>query len=710
MASSSILAKMALQIGANTTEMKRGLKEASQQMNGFTKGIKAIGGVMAGAFAAKELFNFGAESVKLADNQLKAEAALQTALKGNIDAYNELTQLASAQQGKTLFGDEETIKAQALAQGILQNVDAVKKLTPIAQDLAAAKGMDLSAAFEMVAKSVASGTNAMSRYGIEIEGAAGSAERTQSAIDALTNAFGGQAEAAASTGLGPVKQFQNAWGDVREEFGKMLMPAIASVAKSLSGLMPVITEGFGKGKKVIIDVINYFIDLYNESVIFRGAVEAIKFTFKQVWEGIKLFFNLLVNSLKSTGDILAYTFNPENWFGGNFKEGLMNIIKKGFGGATDALVEYGKNTATNFKTALSNTLRKDKIPLISKETVEETNKIANDAGISAGKAFGEGVKSVDLMSEAQQKIQNEFEILESKATAFGNSFDIVGEKQRLLKGTIEDLLESGFNPMSTGIQSLIEQMNALAVATVEYPEAALTFEEVQMRIAENFKLMEDRALAFGESYNVLGEKQSYLKDQIQYLLDEGYAPLSEEVQLLKGNMESLGQTTDHVYSNMIKNMEDAASAAFSNGESFKSAAKRIVKSLIAEGVAGIISKILKDKNIPPLLSVPLAAVGGKLAGGLFNKLVPKLAEGGLAYGPTMAVVGDNRGASSNPEVIAPLSKLKEYMTGGSFDDSRIVKAIERMERVSVSVDQSGINVQKGMSRNTYLNRKLSFAL
>jgi hypothetical protein len=42
---------------------------------------------------------------------------------------------------------------------------------------------------------------------------------------------------------------------------------------------------------------------------------------------------------------------------------------------------------------------------------------------------------------------------------------------------------------------------------------------------------------------------------------------------------------------------------------------------------------------------------------------PKLASGGLAYGPTLAVVGDNRGAASDPEVIAPLSKLRNYLGG-----------------------------------------------
>jgi phage-related protein len=38
--------------------------------------------------------------------------------------------------------------------------------------------------------------------------------------------------------------------------------------------------------------------------------------------------------------------------------------------------------------------------------------------------------------------------------------------------------------------------------------------------------------------------------------------------------------------------------------------------------------------------------------------IPKLAKGGLAFGPTLAVVGDNRNASADPEVIAPLSKLQ----------------------------------------------------
>ena len=54
--------------------------------------------------------------------------------------------------------------------------------------MATAKGMNLSAAADLVAKSVGSSTNALSRYGIQIEGV-GSTERLDSAVIALEGQF-----------------------------------------------------------------------------------------------------------------------------------------------------------------------------------------------------------------------------------------------------------------------------------------------------------------------------------------------------------------------------------------------------------------------------------------------------------------------------------------------------------------------------------------
>jgi hypothetical protein len=59
-----------------------------------------------------------------------------------------------------------------------------------------------------------------------------------------------------------------------------------------------------------------------------------------------------------------------------------------------------------------------------------------------------------------------------------------------------------------------------------------------------------------------------------------------------------------------------------------------------------------------------------------------LAKGGLAFGPTLAMVGDNINASIDPEVIMPISKLENMLesiltktTGatGTHTEKRIYK-------------------------------------
>lgn len=55
--------------------------------------------------------------------------------------------------------------------------------------------------------------------------------------------------------------------------------------------------------------------------------------------------------------------------------------------------------------------------------------------------------------------------------------------------------------------------------------------------------------------------------------------------------------------------------------------------------------------------------------------IPRLAKGGLAYGPTLAMVGDNKGASADPEVISPLSQL-EAMLGAK--DQPMIEAFMTM--------------------------------
>lgn len=74
-------------------------------------------------------------------------------------------------------------------------------------------------------------------------------------------------------------------------------------------------------------------------------------------------------------------------------------------------------------------------------------------------------------------------------------------------------------------------------------------------------------------------------------------------------------------------------------------------------------------------------IGGKNFG-INIPEIPKLAKGGLAFGPTLAMVGDNVNASIDPEVIMPISKLENMLesiltktTGatGTHTEKRIYK-------------------------------------
>lgn len=56
--------------------------------------------------------------------------------------------------------------------------------------------------------------------------------------------------------------------------------------------------------------------------------------------------------------------------------------------------------------------------------------------------------------------------------------------------------------------------------------------------------------------------------------------------------------------------------------------------------------------------------------------IPKLATGGIATAPTLAMVGDNRNAKADPEVISPLSKLQGMLDNGKLDEVlRVLNAI-----------------------------------
>ena len=93
---------------------------------------------------------------------------------------------------------------------------------------------------------------------------------------------------------------------------------------------------------------------------------------------------------------------------------------------------------------------------------------------------------------------------------------------------------------------------------------------------------------------------------------------------------------------------------------------------IATGVAILgIKKALETLNpyVAIAAGIALIALGSFVRGSLQKKSeglggTKKFANGGIISGPTMGLMGEYPGAKSNPEVVAPLDKLKDLIGGG----------------------------------------------
>lgn len=81
---------------------------------------------------------------------------------------------------------------------------------------------------------------------------------------------------------------------------------------------------------------------------------------------------------------------------------------------------------------------------------------------------------------------------------------------------------------------------------------------------------------------------------------------------------------------------------------------------------------------------------------LFNFIngVTPFADGGIVYGPTLSIMGEYAGARSNPEVIAPLNKLKSIIGDGGNGGWRLVARLRGRDIVLAIADETRISRRK----------------
>lgn len=95
-------------------------------------------------------------------------------------------------------------------------------------------------------------------------------------------------------------------------------------------------------------------------------------------------------------------------------------------------------------------------------------------------------------------------------------------------------------------------------------------------------------------------------------------------------------------------------------------------------------------SLPPPFNFAMAALVGGLGAAqvaaISSTPIPAFADGGIVFGPTIAQVGEYSGASANPEVIAPLNKLKSML--GEKDGKQSIEIFGRISGNDIFVSNS----------------------
>ena len=214
-----------------TSKVAGGFNKVDSSMVSAAKSAAKYAAVYIGA---RGIISLTQNAITAFGIQEDAEKKLATALGRTSQA---LLQNASALQRRSNYGDEAIIGVQSSIAAFIKDEEQIKAATKATLDFAAAQGMDLKGAGDLVAKTLGSTTNALTRYGIEVTGAVGSSERLKSVTDGIARVWGGQAAAAAETMAGRMNQAKMAAGDLAETFGSALAPTVILVSNRMTDLI-----------------------------------------------------------------------------------------------------------------------------------------------------------------------------------------------------------------------------------------------------------------------------------------------------------------------------------------------------------------------------------------------------------------------------------------------------------------------------------------
>jgi len=149
----------------------------------------------------------------------------------------------------------------------------------------------------------------------------------------------------------------------------------------LTNKIPQVFEAFRKIRNAVVSVINYFIDLYNESVAFRAIIQGIIFVVKTMFAYVKMMASDLISIFVGVGQVIKDVFTL------NFKD-IGEHARDAFDKIKQNSVDFAKDVADNWDKMIENTVKKPHVQLIEIVPV-----VSGGGGVAP--AFGKDIERVE---------------------------------------------------------------------------------------------------------------------------------------------------------------------------------------------------------------------------------------------------------------------------------------------------------------------------
>ena len=595
---------LTIAFGADLRGFEKAMKKAQKSIKKFGSSMKQTGKNLTRNLTLP-LVALGAASIRNFDIQAKAIAQVEAGLKSTGNQVGktskQLQKMAADLQTKTLFGDEEILKNATAQLLTFTNIagNQFDKTQEIALDLATRLDGDLKSASIMLGKALndpVANLSALSRAGIQFS------KEQKDLVKSLveTNRL-----ADAQTII--LAELEKQYGGSAEAAAKAGAGPLQQLSNQLSDisedigqlLLPILIEMGNKIKNIALGFTNLDEDTKKVIVtigILAGAIGPLLLVVGQLTIAFAALFSPGGAVLVGIIALAAgFVFISENFEA--MKERLSD-----WSWWKNSLINAAKQAVLVFGGPMASALGITQAVLKIKQ---DTGEYEHEFG-----TFAEAIKA---------KAEDLSDVLLDLGKSFGLGGSGGGKKPE----------KSSTTNISSSVQSPAEQLG-------------IEGDELNLDMGSPDWLFE-----FGEGFDFVNEKITKTKSLIGELND--IFTLTDETLILMG--EQLGAT----FLQGAENMKEFA-------KSTKAAIKEAIAAVLALAVANAVQKAMESMPAFPgsvFLIPAIAGLAGGLAKSAFNSLIPAFAEGGLVSGPTLSLIGEGAGTSaSNPEVVAPLDKLK----------------------------------------------------